>query len=52
MIEHGAESGKMQNMKVIENFVTFLESINTPSSNQRFKSYDHCKLGGAAVNHF
>jgi hypothetical protein len=32
-------------MKVIENFETFPESINTPSSYQRFRSYDHCKLG-------
>jgi hypothetical protein len=32
-------------MKVIENFETFSESINTPSYDQRFGSYVHCKLG-------
>jgi hypothetical protein len=32
-------------MKVIENFEAFLESINTLSYNQRFRSYDHCNLG-------
>jgi hypothetical protein len=32
-------------MKVIENFEAFSESINTLSYNQRFRSYDHCKLG-------
>jgi hypothetical protein len=33
LIEYGAESGEMSNVKVIENFDTFPESINTPSSN-------------------
>jgi hypothetical protein len=40
----------MDNMKVIENFETFLERINTPSYDQWFRSYDHCKLGGVAGN--
>jgi hypothetical protein len=35
----------MHNMKVIENFETFLESTNTPSHDQWFRSYDHYKLG-------
>jgi hypothetical protein len=35
----------MHNMKVIESFDAFLESINTHSYNQRFKSYNHGKLG-------
>jgi hypothetical protein len=30
---------------VIENFETVLESINMPSSDQQFRSYDYCKLG-------
>jgi hypothetical protein len=37
---------KMHNMKVIENFEAFPESTNTPSSDQQFRSYDHCKLEG------
>jgi hypothetical protein len=45
LTENGAESGKMHNIKVIENFETFLESTNTPSYNQWFRSYNHCKLG-------
>jgi hypothetical protein len=32
-------------MKVIQNFETFPEIINTPLSDQRLRSYDHCKLG-------
>jgi hypothetical protein len=32
-------------MKVIENFETFLKSMNMPSYDQQFRSYDHCKLG-------
>jgi hypothetical protein len=40
----------MHNMRVIENFEPFPESTNTPPSNQRFRSYDHCKLGVAAGN--
>jgi hypothetical protein len=32
-------------MKVIENFETSPESINTPSYDQWFRSYDHYKLG-------
>jgi hypothetical protein len=42
----------MHNMKVIENFDTFLESIYTPSYDQQFRSYNHCKLGSAARNQF
>jgi hypothetical protein len=37
----GMESGKVNNTKVIDNFETFPESINTPSSNVRFRSYSH-----------
>jgi hypothetical protein len=48
--ENGAESGQMHNMKVIENFGTFPKRENTPSYDQRFMSYDHCKLGGVAGN--
>jgi hypothetical protein len=32
-------------MRVIENFKTFPESMNTSSSDQRFRSYGHWKLG-------
>jgi hypothetical protein len=45
LTENGEESGKMYNVKVIDNFETFPESINMSSSDQQFKSYDHCKLG-------
>jgi hypothetical protein len=45
LTEHGAGSGKKYNIKVIENFESFPESINTPSYHQRFRSYGHCKLG-------
>jgi hypothetical protein len=41
MIGYGAESGDMPNIKVIENFETFPEIINTPSSDQQFRSYGH-----------
>jgi hypothetical protein len=44
--------GKMHNMKVIENFQTIPENINTPLYGQQFRSYDHCKLGGAAGKQF
>jgi hypothetical protein len=47
-----AESGEMQNLKVIDNFGTFPESINTPSYEQQFRSYDHCKLGVLMKIHF
>jgi hypothetical protein len=33
LTETGTESGKVHNMKVIENFETFPERTNTPSSN-------------------
>jgi hypothetical protein len=32
-------------MEVIENFDIFLEIIDTPSYDQRFRSYERCKLG-------
>jgi hypothetical protein len=32
-------------MKMIGNFETIAESTNTPPYDQRFRSYDHCKLG-------
>jgi hypothetical protein len=51
LTEFGAESGKMHNLKVIQNFETFLESMNMPSYDQQFRSYDHCNLGDAAGNH-
>jgi hypothetical protein len=35
----------MHNIKVMENFETFPENICTPSYDQWFSSYDHCKLG-------
>jgi hypothetical protein len=45
LTENGAESGKIHNMKVIENFETFPESINTSSYDQWFRNYEHYKLG-------
>jgi hypothetical protein len=39
----------MPNVKVIENFETFSESTNTLSSNQRFRSYGHWKVGEGSV---
>jgi hypothetical protein len=45
LTEYGTESGKIANIKVIVIFETFPESINTPSYNQGFRSYDFCKLG-------
>jgi hypothetical protein len=45
LTEYGAESGDRHNTKVIENFYTFPESINTPSYHQRFRCYDLCNLG-------
>jgi hypothetical protein len=42
----------MHNIKVIDNFESFPESINTPSYNQQFMSYDHCKLEVAVRNQF
>jgi hypothetical protein len=41
--EAGVKSGKLLNTKVIENFETFPESINTPSYDQRIRSYDILK---------
>jgi hypothetical protein len=45
LTNHGAESRGIHNMKVIENFEVFPGRINTPSYDQRFRSYGHCKLG-------
>jgi hypothetical protein len=39
----------MHNMKVIDNFETFPESIDAPSYDQQFRSYDHCNFGGGGV---
>jgi hypothetical protein len=52
LTEIGVESGEMHNIKVIENFDTFPESINTPSHDQQFRNYDHCKLGVLLQIHF
>jgi hypothetical protein len=41
LTETGTESGKAHNTKVIENFETFPERKNMPSSDQQFRSYDH-----------
>jgi hypothetical protein len=49
LIEYGAESGKMSNVKVIENFDTFPKSTNMLSYDQRFRSYGHWKLEEASV---
>jgi hypothetical protein len=50
--EFGAESGEANNTKVLDNFDIFPESIDTPSYDQWFRSYDFCKLGGAAEIYF
>jgi hypothetical protein len=39
----------MPNVKVIKNFKTFPESINTPSSDQQFRNFGHWKLGEVLV---
>jgi hypothetical protein len=41
LTEIGTESGKAHNTEVIENFNTFPRRINTPSSDQLFRSYGH-----------
>jgi hypothetical protein len=41
----GAESGKILDTNVIDNFETFSKSLNTPSYDQQFRSYDQYKLG-------
>jgi hypothetical protein len=38
LTEIGAESWEINNIKVIANFDTFPESINTPSYDQQFRS--------------
>jgi hypothetical protein len=45
LIGYGADSGERSNVKVIENFETFLESTNMPLSDQRFRNYGNWKLG-------
>jgi hypothetical protein len=45
LTELGAESGEMNNTKVIDNVDIFLESIDTSSYDQRFRIYDLFKLG-------
>jgi hypothetical protein len=45
LTEYGAASGEMHNIKVMENFKTFPEIINTPLYNQWLRSYDYCRLG-------
>jgi hypothetical protein len=39
-----ANSGKRNNTKVVDYFDIFLASVNTPSDDQWFKSYDLCEL--------
>jgi hypothetical protein len=48
LTKFGAESGETNNKKVVDNFYILPESIDTPSYNQRFRSYDLCKLRDAA----
>jgi hypothetical protein len=43
--EDGAESGEMHNTKVVDNFYIFPKSIDTPSYDQWFRSYDLYNLG-------
>jgi hypothetical protein len=45
LTEFGAESGEINNTKVVDNSDTFLESIDIPSYDQQFRSYALCKLG-------
>jgi hypothetical protein len=45
LTEFGAESGETNNTKVVENFDILPESIDTPSHDQQFRSYDLYKLG-------
>jgi hypothetical protein len=45
LIEYGAESGEMSNVKVIDNFENSPESTNTLSSDQRLGSYGPWNLG-------
>jgi hypothetical protein len=45
LTDFGAESGEINNTKVVDNFYIFSESIDTPSYDQRFRSNDLCKLG-------
>jgi hypothetical protein len=43
--EDGAESGEMHNTKVVDNSYIFPKSIDTPSYDQWFRSYDLYNLG-------
>jgi hypothetical protein len=45
LTEFSTESGEMNNIKVVDNFDIFPESIDLPSYDQRIRSYDLCKLG-------
>jgi hypothetical protein len=45
LTEFDAKSGDMNYTKVVDNFDIFLESIDTSTSNLRFRSYVLCKLG-------
>jgi hypothetical protein len=49
LIEYGAESWERSNTRVIERFETFPERTNTPSSDQRFRSYGHWNLEEVSV---
>jgi hypothetical protein len=52
LTKFGAKSAEMNHTKVVDNFNIFLKSIDTPSYDQQFKSYDFCKLGAAAEIYF
>jgi hypothetical protein len=45
LADYGATSEKMHDIKAIVIFETFLERINTLSYDQRFRSFERCKLG-------
>jgi hypothetical protein len=46
LTEFGAESGEMNNTKVVDDFYIFLESIDTPLYDQQFSSYAILKSAG------
>jgi hypothetical protein len=45
-----AQSQKTLNGKLVANFLCFPTVIYTPLYDQRYRSYDHCNLRGAAGN--
>jgi hypothetical protein len=45
LTEFGAGSEEMSNIKMVDNFDIFPESIDTPSYDQQIRSYDLYKLG-------